>query len=82
MFKLTNHAKKRILERLPIDKSYNTVCSILKNELYLPIGYDLKKKNVKHCLFYIHKLNDYYIACLDERNNEIITLLFGIEFKN
>jgi hypothetical protein len=76
---LKNHAKKRINERTNL--SHNTIKAILYSESYIPLGYDLNKKNVKHLMFYSFKDNEFYIICQDENNLEVITILYGMEFK-
>ena len=78
--KFKRHAGSRIAQRIRFKGAAKVIKSIFKNELYLPIGYDLKKSHVKHCLFYIERVNDFYILCLDENNNEVLTVLFGYEF--
>ena len=80
--KLTRHANIRIRQRVKTKQSINLIKKIFKRELFIPIGYDLNKKHVKHCLFYIYNINDFFIACIDENTNEMLTILFGYEFKN
>ena len=81
-YSYTKHAAIRVSERIPLSKSRKIVHNILTKENFIPIGYDLHKKHIKHCLFYLTYTNEYYVACVDERNNEIITILFAMDFKN
>lgn len=74
------HALKRLNERVGIEK--NIINRIVNREDYIPIGYDLNKKNVKHLLIYVIKKKEYYVICYDEQTEEIITILFGLEFQN
>ena len=80
--KLTKHANIRIRQRVKTRQSINLIKKIFKKELFIPIGYDLNKKHVKHCLFYIYNINEFFVACIDENTNEMLTVLFGYEFKN
>lgn len=80
--KLTRHAGNRIVQRIKLKDAAKIIKFIFRNEVYIPIGYDLKKEHVKHCLFYIEKLNNFYIACIDENTNEVLTILFGYEFSS
>lgn len=80
--KLTRHANTRIRQRVKTKQSINLIKKIFKKELFIPIGYDLNKKHVKHCLFYIYNINDFFVACIDENTNEMLTVLFGYEFRN
>lgn len=80
--KLTKHARTRITQRVKAKYSINLIKKIFKKENFIPIGYDLNKKHVKHCLFYFYNLNEFFVACIDENTNEMLTILFGYEFKN
>lgn len=77
--KLSIHADERLLERTRL--SYLDIQSIYKKRQYIRLGHDLKKKNVVHWLTYNHRDNSYSILVVDEKKLEIITILYGEEFR-
>lgn len=67
------HAYFRILERSLL-KTYD-IDIILKNKCYVKIGIDPNKKDVYHYLFYSIIDNSHYVLVIDEKKQEVITML-------
>ena len=80
--KLTKHADIRIQQRVKTKRSIKLIKKIFKKETFIPIGYDLHKKNIKHCLFYVFNIKQFFVACVDENTNEMLTILFGYDFRS
>jgi len=67
------HAYFRVLERSLL-KTYD-IDVILKNKCYVKIGIDPNKKDVCHYLFYSIIDNSHYVLVIDEKKQEVITML-------
>ena len=77
---ITFHANERIKERATLTN--NDILELLKKDLYTPLGFDKKKKNVVHNLIYHFEKDSFYVICQDFNNQEIITILHGKELRN
>lgn len=78
--KVTFHANERINERATLTS--DEILELLKNDLYTPLGFDKKKKNVVHKLIYHFEKDSFYVVCQDFNNEEIITILHGKQLRN
>ncbi len=67
------HSFFRILERSSL-RLYD-IDIILKNKCYVKIGMDTKKKDVCHYLFYSVVDQAHYVLVIDEKKEEVITML-------
>jgi effector-binding domain-containing protein len=77
--KLKFHAMERLLERTRL--SQVDIQDIYEKRKYIRIGNDLKKKNVVHWLTYNNKDNSFSVMVVDERKLEVITILYGDDFR-
>lgn len=79
MVNFKTHAKKRISQRTSASKE--VIQKILENKEYIRLGFDIKKDNVCYYLFYFGSDDEYYILSIDERTQDVITILYALNFK-
>ena len=69
---LTDHAKKRLIERTGI--SISTFKGMYEEGKYLSTGKEEKSRRI-HDLFYCVDDKNFFVSIRDEKNNEIVTIL-------
>lgn len=72
----SKHASEQLRERTILDRS--DILQLLANDLYLPVG---KDKHRIHTLIFSARENTPYVIVYDERNLEIITILY-VDYNN